>query len=230
MGEVPDSEDREGKRLCTFTDVQREMQKILTRETQSHFDLATMEEVIDRWCYKEEAKFYAFVSILRSDLDGHKDADNVISVAEDVIINRVCVRILRMIQANRMNIPGGTPNYSQVMADYKREYEQDESWIKSLFWPYTKKRQDPVHQPSIELEIKAIDSVTGDTLPGARIYVVNEWVSTTWKDGLVDITLLAIDTDSQDPYEIQVKMAGYTDSLVQEVSESGTYTFSLTPE
>ena len=229
MGEMDSSEDKEGKRLCRFEDVMRELQKILTRDTQTHFDNATMEETINRWCIKEEAKFYAFVGILRSDLDNHKDADNVLSIAEDVIVNRVVVRTLRMIQANRMNIPGGTPNYATVMADYKQEFERDEHWIKSLFYPFTKKRSEPKYPPSIILEIRALDDSTAENLPGARVYVNNEWVSTTWKDGYVEVTLLSIDTDRQDPYDVQLKMADYSDSLVQEISESGTYTFRLVP-
>jgi hypothetical protein len=237
MGEMDESEDREGKRLCRFEDVMRELQKILTRDTQTHFDNATMEETINRWCVKEESKFFLAVGILRSDLDNvgkirsdeHIDADNLISMAEDVIVNRVVVRILRMIQANRMNIPGGTPNYSQVMADYKTEYERDEHWIKSIFYPFTKKRSEPVYPPSIILEIEAIDDTTDEMLPGARVYVNNEWVSTTWKDGIVEMTLLSIDIDSQDPYEVVLKMVGYSDSTLQEISEAGTYTFRLVP-
>lgn len=230
MGEVQDSEDRDGKVLCTVVDVKREMQKILDRDTQTHFDLATMDEVIGRWCGKEQSKFYAFVSILRSDLDSYKDADNVISIAEDVVLNRVIVRTLMMIQANRLNVPGGTPNYSEVMADYKSTYEQDEAWIKSLFYPFTKPRADPTYPPSMQLEIKAIDNVTEDALPGARVYVNNEWVSTTWKDGIVSIELLNIDLAIQDAYEVKLELVGYEDSDVQEISESGTYTFRLVPE
>lgn len=230
MGEVPDSEDREGKQLCTPEDVKRELQKILNRDTQTHFDLATMDEVISRWCDKEEAKFYAFVGILRSDLDNHPQASNLLSIAEDVVLFRVVVRVLMMIQANRLNIPGGTPNYAQVMADYKRDYEINEAWIKTQFYPYTKPRADTTYPPSIQVEIKAIDDTTDDELPGARVYVNNEWVSTTWKDGIVNIELLAIDTETQDPYEVKLKMAGYEDSAVQEISESGVYTFRLVQE
>lgn len=230
MGEVPDSEDREGKQLCTADDVKRELQKILNRDTQTYFDLATMDEALNRWCNKEEAKFYSFVGILRSDLDSYKDADNILSIAEDVVLNRVIVRVLMMIQANRVNIPGGTPNYAEVMADYKRSYEQDEAWIKTQFYPFTKPRADPTYPLSMQLEIKAIDDVTEDTLPGARIYVNNEWVSTTWIDGTVDIELLNVDTAIQDPYEVKLKMAGYEDSDVQEISESGVYTFRLVPD
>lgn len=227
MGEVPDSEDREGKTLCTFEDVSRELQKVLNRDTQTHFDLATMGEVINRWCVKEEFKFYAFVGILRSDLDNHEKADNILSIAEDVVLNRTIVRVLMMIQANRMNIPGGTPNYKEVMEDYKTEYERNEAWIKTLFYPFTKKRSEPVYPPSLQIEIIALDDLTGESLPGARVYANNEWVSTTWKDGRVDFTLLAIDTDSQDSYEIKLNMVGYKYTTVQEVSESGTYTFRL---
>jgi hypothetical protein len=229
MGEMDSSEDREGKRLCTFIDVQRELQKIITRDTQTHFDNATMEETINRWCRKEEAKFFAFVGILRSDLDNYKDADNVLSIAEDVVINRVIVRTLRMIQANRMNVPGGTPNYSAVMADYKLEFERDEHWIKSLFYPFTKKRSEPKYPPSIILEIEAMNNSTNEMLPGARIYVNNEWVSTTWKDGVVEVSLLSINTENQDDYEVKLKMVGFVDSDVQAINESGTYTFRLVP-
>lgn len=230
MGEVPDSEDREGKVLCTAEDVKRELQKILNRETQTYFDLATMDEALNRWCNKEEAKFYAFVGILRSDLDNYKDADNILSIAEDVVLYRVIVRTLMMVQANRVNIPGGTPNYKDVMADYKRTYEQDEAWIKTLFYPFTKPRADPTYPPSMQIEIKAIDDVTEDALPGARVYVNNEWVSTTWKDGIVSIELLNIDTATQDPYEVKLALVGYEDSDVQNIAESGTYTFRLVPE
>ena len=135
MGEVQDSEDREGKQLCTTEDVKRELQKILNRDTQTYFDIATMDEALNRLCTKEESKFYAFVGILRSDLDSHVNADNMLSIAEDVVLYRVVVRVLMMIQANRVNIPGGTPNYAEVMADYKTEYETNEAWIKTQFYP-----------------------------------------------------------------------------------------------
>lgn len=230
MGEVIESEDREGKQLCTADDVKRELQKILNRDTQTFFDLATMDEALNRLCTKEESKFYAFVGILRSDLDSHKNAKDILSIAEDVVLFRVVVRILMMVQSNRVNIPGGTPNYAEVMADYKTDYETNEAWIKTQFYPFTKPRDDATYPPSMQIEIKAIDNVTEDALPGARVYVNTEWVSTTWKDGIVTIELLNIDTDTQDPYEVQLKMIGYDDSDVQEVSESETYTFRLVPE
>lgn len=225
MGETESSERFEGEALCTADNVKEELGAILDRQTATQFKAEEKDVILEKWCRKEENRFFSFVDILRSQLD---PKPKLLSMSEDVVLNRVIIRVLRRIQANRTNVPGGTPSYRETIDDYKDQAREDELFIRNQYHPYTRIRGEEA-PPSIELEIKAQDDTTDEFLPGARIYVNDEWVSTTWKNGVVNVLLPAIDVDDDDPYSVQVKLVGYDDSAVQEINESETYLFRLTP-
>ena len=224
MGEILPSEKFEGTFLCDAASVREELGAIVDRATQTAFKEETRDVVLEGWCRKEEARFYETVSILRSQLTD----ENVLSMAQDVVLNKVVVRVLRRIQANRTNVPGGTPSYREVMEDYGEQARIDEHYIKHKFHPYTKPRDEEA-PPVIDLEVKVQDEDTEEFLAGARVIVNDQWLTSTWKDGIVNFSLVAL-ADDADPYEIYVQFAGYENSAVQLIDETGTYVFQLTPE
>lgn len=222
MGEQEESETFTGQELCSPAVVMDEVGYIIDRFDSTIFPDERRESTLARWCRREESKFYTYVKILRSQLDHRPDLR---TIAEDVVLYRVCVRVLRRVQSNRMNVPGGSPSYAIVIENYKKEYSADELFIKGEFWPKTKK-VDEEYPPSIAVELTVIDKDTLEPIPGARIFVDLEWYTSTWKDGISDFELQTPQED-QAPYSIVIKFPGYQDSAVIEISEDTEETVQL---
>lgn len=225
MSDMDDAERYAGQVLTVPEDVIDEIGYLIDRNTSTDFPDDRREVIIGRWIARETNKFYEFTEITYSQLFSKP---RLLLMARDVVLFRVCVRVLRRVQANRTNVPGGVPSYREVIDDYKEEYKQNELYIRKQYWPSTK-TQDEEYPPSIDIEVEVLDADGLEPLPGARVYVDNDWVTSTWKDGVVDFTLPTKDEDA-DPYQVQVKLAGYEDSAVQEISETGDLTFSLEAE
>lgn len=225
MSDAEDSERYEGQILCLPEDVVEELGYLLDRQTSTSFPDERRKVILGRWINRETNKFYEFTEITYSQLSAK---ERLLLMARDVILYRVIVRVLRRVQANRTNVPGGTPRYGEVLKDYKDEYQKDELYIRKQYWPSTK-TQDEEYPPSIDIEVEVLDVADNSALPGARVYVNGDWVTSTWKDGIIDFTLPNLDEDA-DPYEIQVKIAGYVDSDIQEADDTADLTFLMEAE
>lgn len=222
-GEVEDSNKYEGQDLCTIDDVYDEIGPVLSKQSSTVFPDDRRDQIIGRWIQREQAKFYQFTAVLHSQLKG-----NMLLMSRDAVLFRVVVRVLKKIQTNRTQRAGGVPTYQQLIEFYNNEQEMLEHNIRGQFRPQSKDLDQP-YPLSFEVKVIVIDDTTEEELPGARIFVNNEWLATSWKDGEVAFPLDTL-AENEDAYDVQVKMVGYEDSTTQEIDEAGTYTFRLTPE
>lgn len=222
-GEVEDSNKYEGQNLCTIDDVYDEIGPVLSKQSSTVFPDETRDQIIGRWIRREQAKFYQFTTILHSQLKG-----NMLYLSRDAVLFRVVIRVLKKIQTNRTQRAGGVPTYQSLIEFYGKEQEMLEHHIRGQFRPQSKDLDQP-YPLSFEIDVIVIDDVTEEELPGARIYVNNEWLATSWKSGEVALPLANL-TSEESHYDVGVKMVGYDDSAIQEISEEGEYVFRLTPE
>jgi len=222
-GDVEDSNKYEGQDLCTIDDVYDEIGPVLSKQSSTVFPDERRDQIIGRWIEREQAKFYQFTAVLQSQLKG-----NLLYMSRDAVLFRVVVRVLKKIQTNRTQRAGGVPTYQQLIEFYNNEQEMLEHHIRGQFRPQSKDLDEP-YPLSFEIKVIVIDDTTEEELPGARIFVNNEWLSTAWKDGESVFPLDKL-AESEEPYDVHVKMVGYEDSAVQEIDEADTYVFRLTPE
>jgi hypothetical protein len=103
-----------------------------------------------------------------------------------------------------------------------------EHHIRQYLFPDMKLR-DSQYPVSFDVLIEVVDDSTNVPIPGARVYVDNEWCSTTWKDGSITFPLESR-TESDEAYDVVLKAVGYLDSATQTISESGTLVFRLISE
>jgi len=224
MGDADYSNKYEGMDLCTIADVEDEIGPVLSKQSTTVFPDNRRDQIVGRWIAREQAKFYQFVGIRFSDL-----RDNYLELARDCVLFRVVIRVLRKIQANRTQRSGGVPSYQELIVMYSNEQDMIEHHLETIFRGTSKGLNEPF-PASFNVYIEAIDDTTEEAIPGARIYVDNEWLSTTWKDGKVNVPLESLDHDEDgEVYDVQLKAVGYTDSEVQEIYEAGTYVFRLVP-
>ena len=232
MGELPASERYDSQVLCTPAEVIDEMGPIINRSSSTIFPNDTRDQILGRWCKKESAKFYEFVEVMHSQLTG-----NLLTLAEEAVLYRVCIRVLKRAQANRTAKPGGVPQYTTLMETYQTEQDMLEHSIRVHFYGHSGDKLPPPDIPpspilpypaSIFVDVNVFDEASV-AIPGARIYVNNEWVSTTWKDGKVELQLDKLE-DNAEPYGIKVSAIGYYDSVSQYVSDDTKLIFSMAPE
>jgi hypothetical protein len=220
MGDQESSDKYEGMDLCTIDDVEDEIGPVLSKQSSTVFPDNRRDSIIGRWCEHEQAKFFHFVGIKRSELKG-----DLLFLARDAVLFRVVNRVLKKVQSNRTQRAGGVPSYQDLIVMYQSELDMLELHIREEFFKPGKQR-DEQYPLGYTVSITVVDDDTEEALPGARVYVDNEWLSTTWKDGKIDVPI----EDDEDEHEIVVKMAGYDDSAFQEVTEETELVFRLVPE
>jgi hypothetical protein len=221
MGDQDFSNKYEGMDLCTISDVEDEIGPVLSKQSSTVFPDSRRDQIIGRWCEREQSKFYQFVGVRFSDLTGP-----FMDLARDAVLFRVVNRVLKKIQSNRTQRSGGVPSYQELIETYQKEQDMIELHLRASFFPDGKVR-NAEYPLSFSVTVKVVDGVTTDVIPGCRVYVDNQWVSTTWKDGQVTFPLPAEDDRE---YDVVVKAVGYEDSETQTIDEAGTLTFQLEAE
>lgn len=233
MGEMDNSERYDSEVLCTPEIVIDELGSLVNRDTSTVFPNSDRDSILGRWCRQESAKFYEFVGVLHSQLAGH-----LLALAEEAVLYRVCVRVLRRAQVNRVAKPGGVAEYKDMIENYQNELDILEHYIRSVFYPNCgdKEEQDPYRYdprlpyPEVFLvEVTVLDDLTNLAIVGARLFINNEWLGTTWADGETELRLNVL-TGNDEAYSLQAKAPGYIDSDYTEVSEEGNVVIRMTPE